>query len=152
MSRARQDSCRRPAFAQETPEAAREQWRVVADHFRPKVPKLASLLDEAEHEVLVQVITSLATYDAGNAVMEIEGGRRMRVAPTITLTEEQRATLSAIARARSAQPARLVQRAKVILFAASGLQNKEIAQRIGASRFLVAPLARTLSRTWHCRN
>ena len=62
----------------------------------------------------------------------------MRVAPTITLTEEQRATLSAIARARSAQPARLVQRAKVILFAASGLQNKEIAQRIGASRFLVA--------------
>jgi transposase len=70
--------------------------------------------------------------------MEIEGGRRMRVAPTITLTEEQRAELSAIARARSAQPARLVQRAKVILFAASGLQNKEIAERIGASRFLVA--------------
>lgn len=62
----------------------------------------------------------------------------MRVAPTITLTEEQRAALSAIARARSAQPARLVQRAKVILFAASGLQNREIAQRIGASRFLVA--------------
>ena len=62
----------------------------------------------------------------------------MRVAPTITLTEEQRAALSAIARARSAQTARLVQRAKVILFAASGLQNKEIAQRIGASRFLVA--------------
>ncbi len=31
-----------------------------------------------------------------------------------------------------------MQRAKVILFAASGLQNKEIAQRIGASRFLFA--------------
>jgi putative transposase len=40
------------AFAQETTEAAREQWRVVADHFRPKVPKLAALLDEAENDVL----------------------------------------------------------------------------------------------------
>ena len=40
------------AFAQETPEAAREQWRVVADHFRTKLPKLAALLDEAEVDVL----------------------------------------------------------------------------------------------------
>jgi putative transposase len=40
------------AFAQETTESAREQWRVVADHFRPKVPKLAALLDEAENDVL----------------------------------------------------------------------------------------------------
>jgi len=41
------------AFAQETPEAAREQWRVVADHFRKTLPKLASFLDETENEVLV---------------------------------------------------------------------------------------------------
>ena len=40
------------AFAQETTESAREQWRVVADHFRSKVPKLAALLDEAENDVL----------------------------------------------------------------------------------------------------
>ncbi|MBD5635633.1 MAG: IS256 family transposase [Candidatus Eremiobacteraeota bacterium] len=40
------------AFAQETAEAAHEQWRVVADHFRAKVPKLAALLDEAENDVL----------------------------------------------------------------------------------------------------
>jgi putative transposase len=40
------------AFAQETTESAREQWRVVADHFRTKLPKLAVLLDEAENEVL----------------------------------------------------------------------------------------------------
>ena len=40
------------AFAQETPEAAREQWRVVADHFRTKLPKLAAMLEEAENEVL----------------------------------------------------------------------------------------------------
>jgi len=36
------------AFAQETTEAAHEQWCVVADHFRTKLPKLAALLDEAE--------------------------------------------------------------------------------------------------------
>ena len=40
------------AFAQETPEAAQAQWRTVADHLRPKVPKLAALLDEAEPDVL----------------------------------------------------------------------------------------------------
>ena len=40
------------AFAQETPEAAQAQWRAVADQLRPKVPKLAALLDEAEPDVL----------------------------------------------------------------------------------------------------
>jgi transposase len=70
--------------------------------------------------------------------MEIEGGRRMRVAPTITLSREQRDELTTLARARSAQPARIVQRAKIVLLAADGLQNKEIAQRVGTSRFLVA--------------
>ena len=36
------------AFAQETPEAASQQWRAVADQMRPKLPKLAALLDDAE--------------------------------------------------------------------------------------------------------
>jgi len=40
------------AFAQETPKAASAQWRAVADQIRPKVPKLATLLDEAEPDVL----------------------------------------------------------------------------------------------------
>jgi transposase-like protein len=40
------------AFAQETAEAASAQWRAVADQIRPKVPKLASIMDEAEHDVL----------------------------------------------------------------------------------------------------
>ena len=40
------------AFAQETPEAASTQWRAVADQIRPRVPKLASIMDEAEHDVL----------------------------------------------------------------------------------------------------
>ena len=40
------------AFAQETPEAASTQWRSVADQIRPKVPKLANLMDGAENDVL----------------------------------------------------------------------------------------------------
>jgi putative transposase len=40
------------AFAQETAEAASAQWRAVADQIRPKVPKLAKLMDEAEPDVL----------------------------------------------------------------------------------------------------
>ena len=40
------------AFAQETPEAASAQWRAVADQIRPKVPKLAAIMDDAETDVL----------------------------------------------------------------------------------------------------
>jgi putative transposase len=40
------------AFAQDTPEAAKQQWRQVADQLRPKLPKLSTLMDEAETDVL----------------------------------------------------------------------------------------------------
>ena len=40
------------AFAQETPDAAKGQWRKVADQLRPTVPKLATLMDTAEEDVL----------------------------------------------------------------------------------------------------
>jgi transposase-like protein len=40
------------AFAQDDAGAARQQWRRVADQLRPKVPKLATLMDEAEPDVL----------------------------------------------------------------------------------------------------
>jgi len=40
------------AFAQETAEAASTQWRTVADQIRPKVPKLATIMDQAEPDVL----------------------------------------------------------------------------------------------------
>jgi len=40
------------AFVQEDAEAARAQWRQVADQLRPKVPKLAALMDAAETDVL----------------------------------------------------------------------------------------------------
>lgn len=40
------------AFAQNDAEAASRQWRLVADQLRPKLPKLAALMDEAEPDVL----------------------------------------------------------------------------------------------------
>ncbi len=40
------------AFAQNDAEAAKQQWRKVADQLRPTLPKLAMLMDEAEADVL----------------------------------------------------------------------------------------------------
>lgn len=40
------------AFAQEDAAAARAQWRRVADQLRPKLPKLATFMDDAEADVL----------------------------------------------------------------------------------------------------
>ena len=40
------------AFAQDDAGAAKQQWRKVADQLRPKLPKLALLMDEAEPDVL----------------------------------------------------------------------------------------------------
>ena len=40
------------AFAQDDAPSAQVQWRKVADQLRPKLPKLAGLLDEAETDVL----------------------------------------------------------------------------------------------------
>ena len=40
------------AFAQNDATSAKQQWRRVADQLRPKVPKLAALMDEAEDDVL----------------------------------------------------------------------------------------------------
>ncbi|MCU6501819.1 IS256 family transposase [Rugamonas sp. A1-17] len=39
-------------FAQETPEAASAQWRIVTDQLRTKFPKLADMMEAAEHDVL----------------------------------------------------------------------------------------------------
>src|SRR3546814_15028593 len=46
------------AFAQQTPEAAKAQWRAVADQLRASVPKLAALMDSAEDDVLAYMTFS----------------------------------------------------------------------------------------------
>jgi transposase len=53
----------------------------------------------------------------------------MRTAPLVGLTAEQRTALERLARARS-EPARVVERARIVLLAADGLENKQIATRM----------------------
>src|SRR5215470_11983593 len=61
----------------------------------------------------------------------------MRRACQITLTDEDRATLERWSRGRSTQ-ARLVTRARIVLAAARGQENKDIATELGVSRGAVA--------------
>jgi transposase len=61
----------------------------------------------------------------------------MRVAPRIDLADEEREQLLKWSRGRST-PHRLVLRASIVLQAAQGLQDKEIAANLGASRHTVA--------------
>jgi len=61
----------------------------------------------------------------------------MRVACAITLTDEERKTLERWERGRST-PARLVTRAKIVLRAAEGMMNKDIARQVGTDRLSVA--------------
>ena len=56
----------------------------------------------------------------------------MRVAPTVSLSPEQRQALEQRSRARSL-PARVVERARIVLLAAEGKQHKEIAELLGIS-------------------
>jgi transposase len=56
-----------------------------------------------------------------------------RQAPLVVLSSEERATLQSWSKARS-QPQRLVQRAQVVLLAAAGIENQEIAARLRISR------------------
>lgn len=66
----------------------------------------------------------------------------MRIAPIIELNKEERQTLMRWARGRST-PYRVMQRARIVLLAAQGTQNKEIAKTLGV-------MERTVGR-WRTR-
>lgn len=57
----------------------------------------------------------------------------MRVAPIIQLTTEQRKTLTRLVRGRRTE-VRVAMRAKIVLAAARGLENQEIAEELGITR------------------
>lgn len=60
----------------------------------------------------------------------------MRVAPAIELTLEQKRELSRLARSKTSS-VRLAQRARMVLLAAQGMQNKDIAKALGVGRVQV---------------
>ena len=62
---------------------------------------------------------------------------KLRVAPTIVLTDEQESELTRLARSKRTS-VRLAQRAQIVLLAAQGLQNKDIAEQLGIGRVQVA--------------
>lgn len=57
----------------------------------------------------------------------------MRIAPRVELTEEQKATSERWVRGKRTQ-ARLILRAKVVLLAAHGYENREIAKELSVTR------------------
>ena len=61
----------------------------------------------------------------------------MRVAPKIELTDEERAALTKLIRSKLTS-VRLAQRARIVLLAAQGLQNKEIAGQLDVGRVQVS--------------
>ena len=61
----------------------------------------------------------------------------MRVAPEIVLSDEERAELTGLVRSKLTS-VRLAQRARMVLLAAAGAQNKAIAAQLGAGRVQVA--------------
>ena len=62
---------------------------------------------------------------------------QLRVAPAISLTDEQERELTRLARSKRTS-VRLAQRAQIVLLAAQGLQNKDIAEQLGIGRVQVA--------------
>jgi transposase len=63
--------------------------------------------------------------------------KKLRVAPTIELTSDQKDELTILARSKRTS-VRLAQRAQIVLLAAQGLHNKDIAAQLGIGRVQVA--------------
>ena len=60
------------AFAQNDAEAAKSQWRKVADQLRPTLPKLAALMDESETDVLAYMSFPVAHRTKLHSVNPLE--------------------------------------------------------------------------------
>jgi hypothetical protein len=61
----------------------------------------------------------------------------VRVALELVLTDEERAELTRLVRSRLTS-VRLAQRARIVLLAADGMQNKDIAGQLGVGRVQVS--------------
>lgn len=66
----------------------------------------------------------------------LKWSEQLRVAPAIELTDEQESELTRLARSKTTS-VRLAQRARIVLLAAQGMQNKDIADALGVGRVQV---------------
>jgi transposase len=62
---------------------------------------------------------------------------QLRVAPVVALSDEQEAELAKLARSKRTS-VRLAQRAQIVLLAAQGMMNKDIAEQLGVGRVQVS--------------
>ncbi|HKB55617.1 MAG TPA: IS630 family transposase [Ramlibacter sp.] len=67
----------------------------------------------------------------------VNWSEQVRVAPVVVLSEEQQQQLTKLARSKRTS-VRLAQRARIVLLAAQGLQNKDIAEQLGVGRVQVS--------------
>lgn len=67
----------------------------------------------------------------------LKWSREVRVAPAIVLSDEEKAELTRLSRS-GCTSVRLAQRARIVLLAAQGMQNKDIAQELSVGRVQVA--------------
>jgi putative transposase len=69
------------AYAEPDAEGARRQWRTVVDQLRPQVPKLASLMDSAEEDVLAYMhfpVAHRAKLHSTNSIKRLNGEIKRR--------------------------------------------------------------------------
>src|SRR5215831_9697410 len=75
-------------------------------------------------------------YIAPMVYFGLHWSEQLRVAPVVVLSDEEEAELIKLARSNRTS-VRLSQRARIVLLAAQGLQNKEIADLVGVGRVQV---------------
>ncbi len=68
---------------------------------------------------------------------DLHWSERLRVAPVVVLSEEQEAELTRLVRSKRTS-VRLWQRARIVLLAAQGMMNKDIAEQLGVGRVQVS--------------
>lgn len=101
------------AFPQETPEAASTQWRDVADQIRPKMPKLAAILDNAEPDVLAYMPSrrsigrsSTAPIRSNGSTVRSSGARTSSASSLMTIPSSASSARCCSAERRVGRPAR----------------------------------------------
>jgi len=114
-------------FVQESADAAREQWRSVADQLRGKFPKLGALMDDAECDVLAFMTFPRAHWTQIYSTDEIVKPRRVthfREASSLREGDgffgRQLATNRVYARSATWAAARSVARTSLRLYSAAG--------------------------------
>jgi transposase-like protein len=86
------------AFAQDDAEAAKTQWRKIADQLRPKLSKLATFMDEAETDVLAYMTfppQHRANLHSTNPIERLNGEIRRRT-ETVGIFPNEDATVRLI--------------------------------------------------------